>query len=163
MPGDPPTGPATGTVDGYPFSIAGSYAFWAKNGPPYLWVELSSYNDDCRQAAFPPAGGTVIGIQIPKNLLVVGRYEATDISYLVNKTGVAMSAGAYPPGDAGSLTNWSADLQNQGVVWITSASDTQIAGAFWASIPRLNISASGTFIAPICGSGDAGALDAARD
>jgi hypothetical protein len=153
MPSDAPTAPATGTVDGYPFSIVGAYAFWAKNGPPYLWVELSSYQDDCSQAAFPPTNGTVIGLQIPKNLLVAGRYEATDISYLVNKTGVAMSAGAYPRGDASLVNNWSADLQNHGVVWITSVSDTQIAGAFWTSVPRLNINASGTFTAPICGSG----------
>lgn len=159
-PTDAPTTPAMGTVDGFSFSVVGAYAFWAKNGPPYLWIELSSYYDDCRQAAFAPDKGTVVGIQIPQGMLSVGRYLATDSSFLVNKTGVAMSAAAYPYDDAGLPTNWATDLQGDGVAWITSVSDTQIAGAFWASDAQRNISASGTFTAPICGAGDAGVGDA---
>jgi hypothetical protein len=152
-----------GTVDGFSFSIVGAYAFWAKNGPPYLWIELSSYYDDCSQSAFPPDNGTIIGIQIPQSMLAVGRYPATDASYLLNKTGVAMSAAAYPRDDAGLPTTWVTDLQGEGVAWITSVSTTQIAGAFWANDANRHISASGTFTAPICGAGDGGAGDAAGD
>jgi hypothetical protein len=158
-----PTTPAMGTVDGFPFTVVAAYAFWAKNGPPYLWIELSSYQDDCRQAAFAPDKGTVIGLQIPQSMLAVGRYPATDSSFVVDKTGVAMSAAAYPYNDAGLPTSWGTDLQGHGVAWITGVTDMQIAGAFWASDAQRNISASGTFTAPICGAGDAGVGDAASD
>lgn len=160
-PADAPTTPAKGTVDGYPFSVVGFYAFTPKNEPNEFWIELSSYYDDCSQKAFPPENGTDIGIQIPMNMLAVGRYEATGNSYLVNDTRVAMSGGAYPHDDAGSPISWSADRMG-GVVWIMSVSATQIAGAFWVNAPRINTSASGTFTTTICGAGDAG-IDAAAD
>lgn len=161
-PADAPNTPAKGTVDGYPFSVVGSYAFTPQLEPGHVWIELSSYNDDCSQKAFPPQNATGIGIQIPTNLLAVGRYEATSNSYLTKSTGVAVGGAAYPHDDAGSVVDWSADLMGS-IVWLTSVTPTQISGAVWVNAPMVNTSISGTFTAPICGSGDAGVGDAATD
>jgi len=162
-PKDPPTMPAKGTVDGFPFSVVGSYAFSPSCCPKSISIELTSYYDDCSQKAFPPDKGTAIGIEIPRTMLAVGRYEVTAPSYAVDPGGVAMSAGAYPRDDAGLPTTWIADLMGAGVVWLTSVTPTQITGAFWVNAPRLNTSAAGTFTAPVCGAGADAAADAPKD
>jgi len=154
-PTDPPTQPAQGTIDGYPFSVVTSYAFWSKSGKT-LWIELESYPDNCTQQQIPPDKATVIGIEVPQAMLTPGKYNVQPGSYLVDPGFMTLSAATYPYNDAGLPTNWIADV-GSGVVWITSATPTTVTGAFWVN--ALKVVASGTFSAPICG----GAADAGAD
>jgi len=150
-PGDAPTGPLAGTIDGLPFSIQSAYAKWGAGG--LLMVVLSSYVDGCAQTGYLPDNATVTVITIPSADLKVGTYFL-DTSGSTTSTTVGVTAAAYPRNDAGIL-NW-ADYLSSGTVWITAVSSTEISGAVSASNGQRSVDLRGAFSSPICPGQDAG-------
>lgn len=140
-----PNKPVSGTIEGSPFSVAGSTGVWSPDRLR-LSVSLDDYAATCGDTSHIGKPYTEVVVSLPAKKLANGTYEVAP-ALTTDSPNVGVGVSQHTLDNTGKIQS-TARMMGSGTVQITSVSNTSVSGGL--SVTMDGITVSGTFTAPIC-------------